>query len=230
MKFLIIGLGVYGYNLAIDLSDVGSEVIGVDNRQSAVDAIKDYISTAYILDATDENAMDVLPLKNIDTAIVAIGDNFGASIKTTALLKKMGLKRIYVRAIDSLHEAILEGMNIDKILTPEKNSAFELVNEMTLGYDVTAFKVDKTHYIVRFHAPQLFIGTFYSELYQNESYGLKLIAACRTHEEKNIIGMKTMTETVFDSHEPGSKVEEGDILTFYGPVEKFRHLLKLISD
>ena len=117
MKFLIIGLGIYGSNLALDLASLGHEVIGADNRQSNIEAIKDYISTVYHVDSTEESALSVLPLKNVDLVIVAIGENFGASVKTVALLKKMGVKHIYARAIDKLHESILEGFNIDRILT-----------------------------------------------------------------------------------------------------------------
>ena len=74
MRYLIIGLGIYGSNLAIDLTDMGHEVIGADSNPSLVDAIKDYISTAYIVDATDEAALTALPLKNVDLIIVAIGE------------------------------------------------------------------------------------------------------------------------------------------------------------
>ena len=66
MRYLIIGLGIYGTNLAKDLTDMGHEVIGADHKETAVDAIKDYIATAYIIDSTDEQAIGALPLKNVD--------------------------------------------------------------------------------------------------------------------------------------------------------------------
>ena len=94
MRYLIIGLGIYGTNLAKDLTDMGHEVIGADRDPSLVDAVKDYISTAYIIDTTDEAALAALPLKNVDHVIVAIGENFGASIKTVALLRKAGVLKI----------------------------------------------------------------------------------------------------------------------------------------
>lgn len=50
MKYLIIGLGIYGGNLARDLTDMGHEVIGVDLRRANVEAVKDYISTVYVID------------------------------------------------------------------------------------------------------------------------------------------------------------------------------------
>lgn len=100
MRYLIIGLGIYGSNLARDLTDMGHEVIGADIRSANVEAVKDYISTAYILDSTDEPSLAALPLKNVDLVIVAIGENFGASVKTVALLRKLGIRKIYARAID----------------------------------------------------------------------------------------------------------------------------------
>ena len=86
MRYLIIGLGIYGSNLAKDLTAMGHEVIGADRSATIVDSIKEYISTAYIVDSTDEAALGGLPLNGVDLVIVAIGENFGASIKTVALL------------------------------------------------------------------------------------------------------------------------------------------------
>lgn len=87
MRYLIIGLGIYGSNLAVDLANMGHEVIGADINPALVEGIKDNISTAYIIDSTDETSLSVLPLKNVDLVIVAIGENFGASIRTVAVLK-----------------------------------------------------------------------------------------------------------------------------------------------
>ena len=89
MKYLVIGLGIYGSNLAVDLAALGHEVIGADTDATLVEAIKNDITTAYIIDSTEEASLEMLPLKNIDLVIVAIGENFGASVKTVALLKQM---------------------------------------------------------------------------------------------------------------------------------------------
>ena len=45
MRYIIIGLGIYGSNLAKDLTAMGHEVIGADRRPSNVEAVKNYIST-----------------------------------------------------------------------------------------------------------------------------------------------------------------------------------------
>src|SRR5574344_890078 len=122
MKFIVIGLGNYGRVLAEELTVLNQEVIGADIHGNKVEAIKDKITTAFLLDATDEQSLSVLPLKSVDLVIVAIGENFGASVRVVAMLKKMGVKHIYARAIDQVHKAILEAFGIDRILSPEEDA------------------------------------------------------------------------------------------------------------
>mgnify|MGYP000528672822 CR=1 FL=1 len=74
MKYLVIGLGTYGRELAINLSLQGNEVIGVDHRSENIEAVKEQLMTVYELDAKDENSLKLLPLKNMDIVIVAIGE------------------------------------------------------------------------------------------------------------------------------------------------------------
>ena len=117
MKYIIIGLGNYGGVLAEELSVLGHEVIGVDTNEHRVDVLKDKIATSFIIDATDEQSLSVLPLKDVDVVIVAIGENFGASVRVVALLKKKGVKHIYARAVDDVHKTVLEAFNLHSILT-----------------------------------------------------------------------------------------------------------------
>ncbi|MCC8037340.1 MAG: TrkA family potassium uptake protein [Bacteroidales bacterium] len=230
MRFLIIGLGIYGANLAKDLTDMGHEVIGADIRHANVDAIKDYISTAYIIDSTDEAALAVLPLRNIDVAIVAIGENFGASVKTVALLKKMGVKPIYARAIDPLHQSILEGFEVQRILLPEQRAAWDLVYEMELGSKVECLEVDYDHYVLRFQAPKYFLGMKYQDIDFAGDFGLTLIAVAQAEERANIMGMKRPRTTVIPTDVLAkARVEEKDIWTVYGTRKAYRDLFRHIN-
>lgn len=108
MKYIIIGLGNYGRVLAEELSALGHEIIGADISESRVDSIKDKVATAFVIDATDEQALSVLPLNSVDIVIVAIGENFGASVRVVALLKQKKVAHIYARAIDMVHKACLK--------------------------------------------------------------------------------------------------------------------------
>lgn len=225
MKFIIIGLGIYGSNLALDLTAQGHEVIGADNRQANIDAIKDYISTVYLIDAAEESALAVLPLRGVDVVIVAIGENFGASVKAVALLRSMGVKHIYARAIDHLHQTILEGFAVERILTPEQRAAADLTNEISLGSHVESLKVDDNRYVLKFNAPSALVGEKYSELRLNRE-GLQLIAAGRPTEVTNMLGIKSMRLTSLDITDDKLVVQNGDSLTVLGTAKAYRKLFK----
>ncbi len=221
MKYLIIGLGIYGSNLARDLTALGHEVIGADNRQVNVDAIKDYISTVYLIDSTEQSALGVLPLNNVDVVIVAIGENFGASVKTVALLKEMGTKHIYARAIDKLHESILEGFEIDRILTPEQRAASDLTHEMELGCHVESLKIDANTFVLKFTAPSQISGERYDSL-DLEQIGLRLIAVARLTDHVNLMGIKRKTLEIINIDDKDMIVEPNDVLTVIGSAKSFR--------
>lgn len=229
MRYLIIGLGIYGTNLAKDLTDMGHEVIGADHKETAVDAIKDYIATAYIIDSTDEQAIGALPLKNVDLVIVAIGENFGASIKTVALLRKLGVRKIFARAIDDLHRAILEGMHVERILNPEQRAANDLANEMEMSTAVETLRIDSERYVMRFAAPGYFFGMHYSDMNPDSMFGLTLIGASRPRTTANVLGLPATQLRALDTVSDDSlTVEQGDVLTCLGTSRCYKALSKHI--
>lgn len=119
MKCLIIGLGNFGKTLAEELIDKGHDVIGVDANEHRVNELKDRISVAYIMDATEHLALKALPIEEMDCAIVSIGQEMDQSLRVVAALKELGMSKVYARAIDPVHQSILRAMNIQKIFMPE---------------------------------------------------------------------------------------------------------------
>ncbi|MCM1441657.1 MAG: NAD-binding protein [Roseburia sp.] len=229
MRYLIIGLGIFGDNLARNLTDLGNEVIGVDNCQNKIDDIKDYISTVYLVDTTEETAISVLPLKNVDVVVVAIGENFGASIRTVALLKKVGVKHIYARATDSIHEAILQGFHIDRILAPEQRAAADLTHELELGPGTVSMSVDDERVVARFKAPKYFDGIEYSKFKLTQDYGIALVAASRPFERNNLLGVSHTVMTALNISEGGASCCQGDFITVFGRKKDIASLYRHIS-
>lgn len=229
MRYLIIGLGIYGSNLARDLTDMGHEVIGADNNKSNIDAIKDHISTVYFIDSTDEAELSLLPMKNVDLVIVAIGENFGASIRTVALLKKMRVKHIYARAVDTLHESILQGMDIDRILTPEQRAARDLTSEMGLGTRVQTLELDPDHYVLKFRAPDALVGLRYADVDFPRTYRLQLVAVARPVSTMNILGLERREYRAIDRLDPDDKIDADDMLVCYGTKKAYFSLFGTTS-
>lgn len=227
MRYLIIGLGIFGENPALDLTALGNEVIGADRNQARVDDIKDSISTVYHIDSTEESSLSVLPLKNVDIVVVAIGENFGASVRTVALLRKAGVKHIFARATDSIHQAILEGFHVDRILMPEQSAAQDLTREMEIGPDTCAMPADDERLALRLSTPAYFFGMKYSEMKLSENYGLTLVAVARPGEATNILGISHSELRPVEN--PEAICTEGDVITVFGYRKAIRGFLKSIS-
>ncbi len=228
MKYIIIGLGNYGGVLAEELSALGHEVIGADINENRIDCLKDKIATAFALDATDDVSLCALPLNDVDVVIVAIGENFGASIRVVALLKQRKVDHIYARAIDHVHEAILEAFNIDKILTPEIDAARELVQLLDLGIRVESFQIDEDYYVMKFKVPEKFIGYHLNELNLDQEFKLKIIAMKRSYEVKNFLGISVLERGVDNAIPQDYIIQAEDELVCYGRYKDFQSLWKAI--
>lgn len=228
MKCIIIGLGTYGKVLAVEFSAFGHEVIGADNDASRVDRVKDSCAAVFQIDACDELALSVLPLKKVDVVIVAIGRNLGASVRVVALLKKLGVKHIYARANDYVHRNILQAFDIDRVLIPEERAAHDLVRRMELGVKTSQFRVDGRYSVFMFCIPKAFIGQKLSDLHLNEEFGLSIIAVKQAGKSVNNLGVAYNESTVAEEVEGDLVLQADDELVCYGKEADFRKFCRML--
>jgi len=228
MKCIIIGLGTYGRVLVDEMSALGHEVIAVDNDANRVERVKDMCDAAFQIEATEELALSVLPLKKVDVVIVAIGQNLGASVRVVALLKKLGVKHIYARANDNVHKNILQAFDIEKILIPEERAARSLVRQMELGVKTELFRVDNKHCVFKFNIPEQLIGMSPNDLHLDEKFHLKIIAIKKSNKVQNFIGIEYNDPEVVNVTNEAEPLEANDELVCYGKESDFRKLCKLL--
>ena len=190
--------------------------------------MKDKIATAFVIDATDEQALSVLPLNSVDVVIVAIGENFGASIRVVALLKQKKVKRIYARAIDAIHRSVLDAFGLERILTPEEDAARGLVHLLEFGADIETFRVDANYYVVKFTVPERFVGYSVNELKLDKEFGLKLLALKRAETLKNCLGISFTEHDVVNGLPDDDLIQAGDRLVCYGQYRDFRKFWKAL--
>ena len=86
MIVAVIGLGTFGSKTAISLYEKGAEVIAIDINEALVDKIKDRVTHAVALNVTEERSLRSVNISDVDSAIVAIGDNIETSIMAVAML------------------------------------------------------------------------------------------------------------------------------------------------
>lgn len=202
--------------LAEELSALGHEVIGVDTNEHHVEMLKDKIATSFIIDATDEQSLSVLPLKGVDVVIVAIGENLGASVRVVALLKQKGVKHIYARAVDEVHRSVLEAFNLDNILTPEKDAARSLGQLLDLHVHVESFRIDNEHYVVKFKVPASLVGYKVVDLSLEKEFDIKIIALLKGKQVVNALGISILEREVENAFEEDYMLEADDELVCYG--------------
>ena len=222
MKYLIIGLGNYGYSLAAELSALGNDVVVADNNQNQIDSIKDKVAAAFMLDASDEESLAVLPLNSFDAVVVAIGENFGMSVRVTALLKKLKVKHIFARANDEVHRSILQAFEIEGILSPESQAAKDLVRFFEFGLNLEAFRIDEHYYVMKFKVPARLYGYYVNDLKLSEQFGLKLIALKRGKTLVNSLGISFLEKEVLNQLPEEDRLIEGDELVIYGRYSDFQ--------
>ena len=229
MKYLIIGLGNYGGVLAEELTALGHEVVGVDSEELQTERYKDKVATTYVLDATDEMALSVLPLNGVDIVIVAIGENFGASVRIVSLLKKRNVKHIYARAVDEVHKAVLDAFSLDRILTPEKDAARLLVQLMELDAEVEHFSIDENNYVFKFSVPAKLIGYKINELSIEQEFGIRIISVIMGKQISNILGISKVEKVSTMTFPEDYALGQDDGLVCYGQYSDFIKFWKSVK-
>lgn len=226
MKFIIIGLGSFGASLAQKLTALGNEVIGIDINMSKVDAYKEKISHTICMDATDEFTVSGLPLKETDVVLVAIGENQGANIMATALLKNLKVKRLISRAINPLHEKVLQAIGVHEIVHPEEETAERWTKKLSLSNVVDSFELNDNYSIIEAKVPVDFIGKTIMEVGFRKDFNILVLTILREVEVKSILG-KTRTETqVLGVAAANDILESDDVLVLFGSKKDLQLFLK----
>lgn len=216
MKFIIVGLGNFGASLAEKLTAQGNEVIGIDNRMIKVDHFKERISHTICMDATDEFTVSGLPLSTTDVVIIAIGEDQGANIMTTAIFKNMQVKKLISRAINPLHEKVLQAIGVDKIVHPEEETAERWAKKLCLKNVVDSFELSKDYSIIEISVPEQFIGKSLREIQLRAKYNILALTTIKKTEIKSVVGKNVNLDMVQGVASPDTTLEQDDILVIYG--------------
>jgi trk system potassium uptake protein TrkA len=216
MKFIVFGLGTFGASLSRQLVELGHEVIAVDQRLEVVDKYKHSITHAIALDATNKEAVEQLPIKDVDAAIVGIGENEGANIMTTALLKQLGVKRIICRITSSLQKIVLEAMNMHEFVNPEASSAERLALKLDLPGVIDSFQINPNYRLLEVGVPARYLGQTITELNLGNRYWIVLVTILKKTENKNIFGNDKNELRVIGVVPPETRLQAGDVLLLFG--------------
>lgn len=125
MKFAVIGLGSFGFNVAKTLYKKENEVVAIDSDKEKIEAVKDFVSHAVQMDSANKENLEALGLKEMDVIVVSLGPEMEASILTVLFLHELGAKRIVAKALTEDHAKVLEAVGATEVIYPEKDMAIK---------------------------------------------------------------------------------------------------------
>ena len=178
-QFVIIGLGRFGLSVAKTLYDLGNDVLAIDMDEDLVQEISDNVTHAVQLDATDENALRSLGIRNFDVAVVTIGSNIQASVMVTLLVKELGVKYIIAKGQSDLHAKVLYKIGADRVILPEKDMGVKVAHNLVSSSILDFIELSPDYSIMELRVLNEWNGKTLKELKLRSNYGINIMAIKR---------------------------------------------------
>jgi trk system potassium uptake protein TrkA len=214
-QFVVIGLGIFGRTVAVNLARSGHSVLAVDLDQREVDRVAPELDSVVRADATDEQALRELRLERMSCAVVAIGaQSMEASILTTALLRQMGVPRIVARSLSELHARVLRAVGAHEVVSPEEEMGHRLARRLSQPNVLERLELGEDAELVELGVPESFIGKTLVDLKVRQRFGVTVVAVRRAGSVRASLGA-------------GDRLESGDVLVVIGDPEGASRLAAL---
>lgn len=178
-QFVVIGLGRFGSSMALELMDMGYEVLGIDRDEEIVEEIGGQLTHAVTADATDENVVRSLGLRNFDCGIVAIGDDIERSILASILLQEIGVKTVVAKATSILHGRALSKLGVDRVIFPERDMGIRVAHQLVTPNLLDYIELSQDYSIVELTVPSCMNGKSLADINTRAKYGCSIIALNR---------------------------------------------------
>ena len=178
-SYLIVGLGRFGRELARQLCAEGCEVLVMDTDNDLVQQMSGEVTHAVVGDGQDKEVLKALGARNFDCGVVAIGDNFGASVLVTMNMKELGVPYIVCKAHDETHRRVLEKLGADRILIPEKEIGVRLARSLAAPNVLDYIELSAEYGIADVPVPQSWVGKTLKELNVRAKLGVNILAIRR---------------------------------------------------
>lgn len=178
-SFLVIGLGRFGTEAALNLYKQGCEVLVIDSSSELVQQISDRVTQAVVGDARDKEVLRALDAKSFDCGIVAIGDSLADSVLATMNLKELGVPYIVCKAHDETHTQVLKKLGADKVVIPEKEQAARLAKSLASTNVLDYIELSEDFGIIEIPAPASWENKSLIELNVRAKLGVNILAVKR---------------------------------------------------
>ena len=192
---LLIGLGRFGRHIAIQLNQLGHQVMAVDHNEERVNEILPYVTNAQIGDSTNGEFLSSLGIDNYDVCIVAIANDFQSSLETTSLLKTLGAKLVVARAERDVQAKFLLSNGADEVVYPEKQVAKWAAIRYSADHILDYIELDESHAIFEVSVPLQWLGKSIGQIDIRKKYNVNIMAL----KQGSDLTMSVTSDTVLSS-------------------------------
>ncbi len=219
-------MGRFGQHLAKALTAAGEEVIGIDRDAEVVVRMRDEVAMAVRLDGTDKEALESQSIREVDAAIVGIGEDFESAALTVAALKELGVRHIVCRAMTEIQERILLKVGADAVASAERESALRWAHRLTLPRLDQYVELGEGYSMIYVKAPRSFHQKTLLELNLRKKYEVNLVAIRRTVEVHTEEDEKKKTRQIITVPRPDTTILPDDVLIVVGSNESLSNIPK----
>lgn len=175
-RVVVIGLGIFGFNIVKDLYESGIEVIAVDKNKEIIQKIKDFSTKAILADGTDKEVLESLGIQPDDVVIISFGEDLAASTLITLHLREMKVKTIIVKAPNEDHKHVLDKVGATEVIIPEKEIADKVAKSLISPNVLDYIPLSKDYTICEMAPPTSFMGKTIAELHLRSKHHIEVIA------------------------------------------------------
>lgn len=177
--YVVVGLGRFGSEVARQLYDLGCEVLAMDTRSDLVQQISKDVTHAVVGDGQDIEVLKALGVRNMDCAIIAIGDDLAASVLATMNMKELGVPHVVCKAHDDTHRRVLEKLGADRVVIPEQENAARLARSLSSPNVLDYIELSDDYGIVEVPAPRGWHEKSLKDLNVRAKLGVNILAVRR---------------------------------------------------
>jgi len=175
-RVVVIGLGIFGFNIAKDLYESGMEVIAIDKNREVIQKIRDFSTKAVLADGTDKEVLESIGVQEDDVVIISFGEDLAASTLITLHLKEMKVKTIIVKAPNEDHKHVLEKVGATEVIIPERAMADKVAKSLISPNVLDYIPLSEDYTISEWVPPASFSGKTIGELHLRSKYHVEVIA------------------------------------------------------
>lgn len=195
-SILIIGLGRFGRHMAKKFSEQNNDVMAIDINEERINNVLSVVTNALIGDATNEQFMETIGVRDFDLCVVAIGDNFQSSLETTALLKDLGAKFVLARVSRDVHAKFLLRNGADDVIYTEKETAERLAVKYGSDNIFNYIELNDEYSIYEIAVPSSWLNKSILKVNVRSKYGISILA---TKQGNNIYPLPKPEHVFTDS-------------------------------